>query len=304
VAFRDLFEKKMHATLESLLAESERRLDTERTWYGLKKLSPGPWGAVEASGTVAFAGLVGAANDLSVIRRPIEAIRRQQAILLMGPAAGASVSGDRYQQLDAQAEEMEKTYDAARMSAALRYPALGAILDDAGHGGATVELERLATGELHGAVRGIVLPPTGMAGSLQLILDRRQASIDEVRDKVNHDPELLWTLPEIVALTRTALITSGNIMADKIIDEKIKDLQFDEQVKSAFLLLAADVLLIPTGGESLGAVAAVGRAALSGYQAVQSLQRYQFQSALASTDLNKRAYAIAAEDPSLATASR
>jgi hypothetical protein len=297
VAFRDLFEKKMHATLESLLAESERRLGTERARYGLRKLSPG---AVEASRTVAFAGLVGAANDLLVIRRPIEAIRRQQGILLMGLGAGAPVNMDRYQQLDRQAEELEKTFDAARMSAALRYPALGAILDDAGRGGATAELERLATGELHSAAGGIILPPTGTAGSLELILDKRQASIDEVRAKVNHDPELLWTLPEIVALTRAALITSGNIMADKIIDEKIKDLQFDEEIKSAFLLLVAGVLLIPTGGESLGAVVAVGRAALSGYQAVQSLQRYQFQSALASTDLNKRAYAIAAEDPSLA----
>ena len=289
----------MHVTLESLLVESERRLDTERTRYGLKKLSPGIGGAAEASPTVAFAGLVGAANDLLVIRRPIEAIRRQQEILLEGLAAGAPVA-DKYEQLDGQAEEMEKTYDAARMSAALRYPALGAILDDAGRGGAIAALERLATGELHSAALGIILPPTGTAGFLQLILDRRQANIDEVRGKVNHDPELLWTLPEIVALTRAALITSGNIMADKIIDEKIKDLQFDEQIKAAFLLLVAGVLLIPTGGGSLGAVAAVGRAALSGYQAVQSLERYQFQSALASTDLNKRAYAIAAEDPSLA----
>lgn len=296
VAFRELFEMRMHVTLLKLLAESEQRIDTERVRYGLKKLSSGLGAAVEASDTVAFRGVVGAAKDLLVIRRPIGAIRLEQRALIDSDMGGAPMAWTRIRELDRKAEEMEKAYDAARMSAALRYPALGAILDDAGPG----ELEALANGQLHGRAWGVLMPPSGTAASLQLILDRRQGSIDEVRDKVNDDRELLWTLPEIVALTQATMITSGNIMADEIIAEKIKDLKFDADLKAAFLLTVGLALMIPTGGGSLGAAVAVGRVALSGYQASQSLQRYQFQSALASTDLDKRAYAIAAEDPSFA----
>lgn len=297
VAFRDLFEKRMHGVLLGLLAESEQRIDTERVRYGLRQVSPGPGGTVEASDTVAFRGVVGAAKDLLEIRKPIEAIRnKQMLVMLASGAAGAT----QYATLERQAEELEQGYDTARMSVALRYPALGALLDDAGRGAASFVLARVATGELRSPRAGSQAWASGTAGLLQLILDRRLRSINEVRDKVNGDTGLLWSLPQIVALTQAALITSGNIMADKIIEEKIKDIQFDKEILSAFLMLAAVALMIPTGGGSLGAVAAVGRAALSGYQAAQSLQRYQFESALASTDLNKRAYAIAAEDPSLA----
>jgi hypothetical protein len=98
---------------------------------GCASSHPGPGAAIEASETVAFKGVVGAAKDLLTIRRPIDAIRRQQSLLLVASGAVAAVS-DRCRELDQRAENMEKNYDTARMSAALRYPALGAILDDAG----------------------------------------------------------------------------------------------------------------------------------------------------------------------------
>jgi hypothetical protein len=295
-AFRASFEVSLRRTLERLLKESELRLRTQRELYGLRK-DPAHSDDVVASNTVAFRGVVGAAKDLLAIRRRVERLRGEQQSLIRSAGKDGRYLPEqdrpRYEQLGKQAAEIEKTYDQSRTSAALRHPALGAILDDAGPDGASAELTNLATGDRRGTVRRVG-QSHGTAAALADIMASRQRSIDKVRAKVDRDPELLWTLFEIVSLTRVVLDTSGNIMADAIIDEKLKDLAFEDAIKSSFLMVAQLALLIPTGGLSV-----VGTAALSTYQALRSLESYRFQSALASTDLDKRAYAIAAEDPSL-----
>jgi hypothetical protein len=297
-AFRASFQRSLRRSLEHLLRESELRIRTQRMRYGLRA-DPAHPDEVVAADTVSFRAVVGAAQDLLVIRRRVDRLRGEQYALLeitnvkAGTTRLPERNRARYDELGKQAAEIEKTYDDARVSAASRHPALGAVLDDAG-AAATFELENLATGDRRGTVRRIGRS-RGTAAGLEDVMRSRERSIGKVREKADGDPELLWALPEIVALTKAVLGTDGNIMADGIIKEKLDELQFEEALKSSFLLVAQLALLIPTGGTSLA-----GTAALSGYQAARSVDNYRYQSALASTDLNKRAYAIAAEDPSLA----
>ena len=101
-----------------------------------------------------------------------------------------------------------------------------------------------------------------------------------------------------MSLTRSVLGTRSKVMADKLVDEKLEERAFDETIKQLFLGALALVLALPTGGGSLAVGTAVAGAALSGYQALQSISKYQLEMALTSTDLDKRAYAISTEEPS------
>jgi hypothetical protein len=153
---------------------------------------------------------------------------------------------------------------------------------------ASESLQRLASGELKsGPRRGRYSDPPGTAAMIGQVLDSRQASIDKVRAKVADDPEKLWSIDSIVRLTRVAMDTKSKTMADKLVDDKLAELKLDEEVKNIFLGIVA-----------LLAVGTVVSAGISGYQAVQSIRKYQLEKALANTDLDKRAYALAAEEPS------
>ena len=74
-------------------------------------------------------------------------------------------------------------------------------------------------------------------------------------------------------------------MADKLVDEKLEERAFDETIKQLFGALAL-VLALPTGGGSLAVGTAVAGGA-SGYQALQSISKYQLEMALTSTDLEQ-----------------
>jgi hypothetical protein len=294
------FRNGMALTLETLLKESEARIDTERVLYGITRDGKG----YQAQNTVAFQALVGAAKDLLEIRTRIDDLKDQQRQLLAVPIGLRGMGGPgpylpedkkaRHEELGRQIAALEEDYSHARTAAALRHPALGAILDDAGLSNASATLKRLASGELKSAWFA-----PGTAGMIGEILDSRQASIDKVRAKIAADPEKLWNLPSIVALTRLTMNTRSKTMADKLVDDKLAELKFDEEIRGLFLGVVALVLAIPTGGGSLAVGTAVAGATISAYQAIQSVQNYQLEEALASTDLDKRAYAIASEEPSL-----
>src|SRR5262249_3948444 len=64
VDFLVAFKAGMASNLETVLKESEKRLDTERVRYGLTKKGEGAGAEYEAKDTVAFQSLVGAAKDL------------------------------------------------------------------------------------------------------------------------------------------------------------------------------------------------------------------------------------------------
>ncbi|TFV50218.1 DUF4157 domain-containing protein [Bradyrhizobium niftali] len=308
VAFITKFRSEMKRTLETVLQESERRIGVERTLYGIKKEGGGFFSGpptYEAQNTVAFQALVGAATDLLEIRKRSEVLRKQQwgLMRLRGGHAGPYLPEEnrpQYEDLGRQINDVEAEYTKARIGAALRHPALGAILDDADTPWiATARLEKLAKGDLKTIPGTHPFGPSGAAYMIGQVLDNRQDSIDTVRKKIDDDPDKLWNIASIVSLTRVTMGTANLTMADRVVDDKLAELAFDEQLKGLFLGIVALVLAIPTGGTSLAVGAAVAGATISAITALKSIQQYQLEMALTNTDLDKRASAIATEEPSL-----
>jgi hypothetical protein len=295
------FQAGMGTTLETVLMESQTRIETERVNYGIKKkggegfFSPLP--TYEAENTVAFQGLVGAAKDLLEIRNRIDDLAGQQQ-RLMASRGGAQRSlpeanRERHEALGQQIKALEEEYGHARTSAVLRHPTLAAILDDGG----PTRLQTLARGDLKSIRGGHNAGITGAAHFIGAALDSRQESIDSVRSKIKDAPEKLWNISSIVATT-LATNTQSKTMAKKLVEEKLEAIALDAQIKGLFLAAIALALALPSAGTSLAAGAAVATGVMSGYQALQSIKNYQLQMALTETDLDKRAYAIASEEPS------
>jgi hypothetical protein len=308
VRFLQDFYKGLGSTLNLVLDESERRIVSERVRYGITKSNEGGFLGIKgrdtytAKNTVAFESLKGAAEDLLHIRQRIDArTRQQQALKVSHGHYGSSISAanfPRHEELARQNIEDEKEYDKARLGAALRHPTLAAILDDASVASPTERLSRLALGETFTRPASRFSGPPGAAPMIGQVLDQRQANIDKIREMIADDAERLWSIPPIVALTRARMATATMTMGDKLVDETLADIKFSETIRTLFLGIITLALAIPTGGGSL-AVAGTAAFGLSAYQAMQSIQKYQLEMALANSDLDKRAYALAAEEPSM-----
>jgi hypothetical protein len=314
VKFLATFQEALRQTLVSTLRESEKRIQAERIRYGITKT--GEWGTTEykAENTVAFQGMVGAAKDLLAIRRHINALETQRQQLTGSRGKGGTFvraeNQPRYDQISAEMAKLEEQYAQELAGASLRYPALGAVLDESGVRSGEERLEALASGKLSSKVGSQRMGWRGHvgAGAVGEVLDSRQRAIEKVRDEVTDDPDRLWKLDSILALTKMRLGTSRLTMADKLIADKIEQIKSDESwlaialgvITFALALIAA----IPTAGASLAltavaTTAAVGTVVVSGYQLVRDIKEYQLQMALTNTDLNRRAYAISTEEPSM-----
>ena len=314
VVFLATFQAALGQTLLATLGESEKRLQAERIRYGITKTGEAGTTEYRAQNTVAFQGVVGAAKDLLALRQRINALWAQQH-QLMGSRGKAGLflpeeNKPRYDALGAEMAKLEEQYAQELASASLRYPALGAVLDESSIRTAEERLEALASGNLTSRAGSPRMGWRGHvgAGSIGEVLDSRQQAIDKVRADVADDQDRLWKLDSIVALTKMRMGTSQLTMADKLIADKIQQIKED----AAFLAVALGVLAfalaiiaaIPTAGASLAVTATVtaataGTLAISGYQLIKDVKEYQLQLALTNTDLNRRAQAIATEEPSM-----
>ncbi len=296
------FERAMGATLEMVLGESEKRINAERVRYGLKEKGGFLSKDFQAQNTPDFQALVGAAQDLLALRSRLDALEAQKARIVMG-SAYTSPPKDKLDQIDAKIAPLEETYKHAKAAASLRHPALGAVLDESSlMQSETQRLKLLAGGRRDSSVvmdplMG-TLNPTGASAILGQVFAARQDAIDTVRSRAK-DPDKLWTIQPIIDLTRSFMAGEPTGMLQGVVEEKIKQRQFDQALWSSFLLVVGLALALPTGGSSLAAAGvAVAGLSLSVYQAVEGIRKYQFEMALANTDLDKRAYALAAEEPS------
>jgi hypothetical protein len=295
------FEAGMVVNLETVLKESEARLNTERVRYGLTSNEAGA-PTFEAKDTTAFQGLAGAASDLKAIRVKIEDLQAQQRALMTqhphGSATLSETNRPRYDALAGQIAPLEAEFGHARTAAAMRYPALGAILDDFGGVPSSAQLGQIAAGQLKGGPRGRFSGPAGTAQLIGQALDSRQHSIDTVRDKAGGKPDKIWDIDTIVRLTRISANTASVTMAEGLIRERMEERKEAAVLQGLFVAAIALALAIPTGGGSLGVATAVLGAGLSGYLAFQSIQKFELETALTNTDVDKRASALATEEPS------
>jgi len=312
IALLDEFKKNMGTVLELVLKESEKRIEAERIRYGLKKTEGFFSTEYETKRTGDFEALVGAAKDLLVIRERIAALEQKQRVLMPqsagvgggygNPQATAQL-GDLTEQIKAERQE----YQHAKTAAALRHPSLGAVLDETSFSQSEGDrLERLAEGTTSGKA-GMAFNPvfgpqevqTSTSAILGSVMDKRQGSIDKVREMIADDPDDLWTISPVIQLTLNLMKGEPTGMIESLVKEKLEIRAINRELWGLFVLAIGFALALPTGGTSLAVAASVGTAALSAYQAMQSIHNYNLQMALANTDLDKKAYALAAEEPSL-----
>jgi hypothetical protein len=301
----EAFQKTMGATLELLLGESERRIKVEKIRYGIKSQDKGIERGYTAQNTEDFQGLVGAAKDLLSLRAPIEKLQDEKAraeadVMFAGSAAKTPLAA-----IDAKLAPLQENYKEAKAAASIRYPSLAGVLDESSL--ALSEAQRLQTvagGSRDSTMRPDYLMgtvnPTGASAILGHVYDQRLDAIDTVRSKVRKKPDKLWDLDPIVQLTLGVMAGEKTGMLPALVKEHIEMRQLDELFLRSALMVIGFALAIPTGGGSLVATGvAVAGFTLSAVTAINSIRDYQFNMALANTDLDRRAYAIAADEPSL-----
>ena len=160
---------------DTLRDDPDPRVETERARYGLT--------GTTATNAAAFQELVAAANELLDVRRQRSALLAK----LDQPGAGPGT-------FDATAVELAKIDDEYRGqvdSAALRYPALGAVLQESGQEDPDLRLLAVAGGPLNSAIDLRQLRPQGEqlgAGAVAHALDAHQRALQQARDAGPTEP--------------------------------------------------------------------------------------------------------------------
>jgi hypothetical protein len=188
----------------------------------------------------------------------------------------------RYHEIGKEIAEMQKQYDKLLQTLAEPYPALahfGALDKD------LEPLKKLA--ELG--------PGESMANVVGPRIREQFENIEKVREGIADDDVNFWRLPKIVGMTKAQLAIDQDPLKKRLIDDKVEDEKPGMLQTIALLVLdIAALLLAPvTGGLSLVVAAGVNAAV-----AVNNVQEYLLQQAMANTSFN-RAEAISQEEPSL-----
>jgi len=135
------------------------------------------------------------------------------------------------------------------------------------------------------------------------ITDKKK-DIKETQDNLDAGKLSVWSLPNLIAGTKSKLSMAPGSLDAKIIDEYKSDKDTDELIKKTALAALGAALgiisAVATGGGSLvvAAGAAAGGAVISTSQLLESVQNYQVMSAAANTDMDK-AKSVSQSDPSL-----
>ncbi len=135
-------------------------------------------------------------------------------------------------------------------------------------------------------------------GVLQAVADARISDINKSRVRLADDPELVWQMENAIARAKKNLPIAAGSVTDLIIKDKLTDIKINEIFKNLLLgALAIGAGLLTAGGGTVGVLAAVGGAGLSGYQAGSHIKEFLTKQAASGTALD-RANALTADDPS------
>lgn len=291
---------------ETILQQSELRLNSERIRYGLVRQTeyiPGGRAGVAVihhdtmMASVDTAGLAAAARRLAIVLRRIEFLSGRRSGLehtrcMRGDCFEFIDDHELHRRLGEEIDLKRQEYNLARAEAESQFPVLAAFAqaNDA------AALESIAGGAGGSA-----------AATINEVLSEKLENIKKVRGELAEDPALIWKLDPVLEATLVGMgytrqsIQSGFITARKDAIERDRSLI---EIGLGLIALGLGIIAaIPTGGLSLVAAAGVaaaglGAAGISGYLAFEHLQEYQFLHAAAGSDFDK-ARAISSEDPSL-----
>lgn len=295
--FLDGFKADAEAILEATLKDSENRIKTELLRYGIKEI-PSTSGAGQGAGaeedhsdspTYAMdlegpevKGLSVAANILLDRRNEISRLNSIEASHMhtkcfKGDCWDYPDAG--YGKAHADTEEATRGYNILFEKLKAEFPVL-ASFGDLSQG--TDRLAQLASG-----------PSPKTAEVIWNEAAEKLKNIQETRDGLNTPDGSIWKLPRILNLTKAAKGIEPDTYDSKLIDYKLDDLSTTWRDIALGVIGLAFALLAPvTGGLSL-----IVTAAISTTIAVEHLEQYELQSAMAGTDFDK-ARAIC-DEPSL-----
>jgi hypothetical protein len=295
------YERAAEATLLTLLARSEARVDAERIRYGLQskedilhywsplrldaemRKDPMPEDAVPALKELAAAAgiLWGLKLQLELTRAQTTTLRLQSAATILGThdIGAFQAAYVTYSEQTEHIVDKARLYEFQKAELTERYPVLAAYESD------NAKLQLLASGA-----------PVKVLVELHDKMYKILTNIASVREEVNDHDVNIWKLPRLISATNLSLGIQADSLEDALIKQKVQD-ENDEGFWTSIGLAVAQVVLVllapVTGGLTL-----IPAAAISAGMLVKSVGEYRQQSALAGTDFD-RALAIAAEEPSL-----
>lgn len=309
----DKFEQLAVEKVLSVLTISERQVNTEMVRYGISREVTGGHaytGVIHTDymqDTPESRGLAAAARRLHEQRQTISRLQSERSALVRPEYRGVHVFHDReirdmvrYRALGEDLRQAQADHNQLRMALEPDFPILAAYAEPGWSNDNA--LESIAAGAEVPAGR----TTSAAARVLSETIYEHLHNIQVTRARIVDEPETIWRLERIVAMTRQALGLQEGTFASALIaaraDEAEADQAFVDTVLAALAIGFGLLAALPTGGSSLLAgIAVAGSAASLAVNtgiAARSAQRYQFEAAAAGSDFDQ-ARALAAEDPSL-----
>jgi Domain of unknown function (DUF4157) len=184
--------------------------------------------------------------------------------------------------------DANQKYEQVFASAAAKFPILAAFKDDP---------QKMATIGKEGA-------SPAAATIIGKTLKEKQDNIKETQENLDGGKLSVWSLPNIVAGTKTKMSIAPGSLEAKFVDEYKSDKETSDLIRKIALGAIGAALgiisAVATAGGSLvvAAGAAAGGAVISSQQLMESVQDYQVTNAAANTDLDK-AKSVSQSDASL-----
>lgn len=298
------FERRSVDKLLEMLAASKARVEQERARYDVQ--GKGDEASVETGKETE--DLTRRARDLAEKQQAVVAAKATLDSVQYGPGGESAPGGvpdeaTEGKQASAQRayDEAQRTYAIARNAAELRHPIL-----------VSYKLDPLAPNTPEALANLGATSSTTQAATLAQQINEKLDNIATVQDRVLTDWSKVWDLPNVLEAAKQwpdihNYPGLGPGVRDTVIAEKRNEVALDQELVAMFsgiaLFALAVVAALPTGGMSVGAATAVSAAGVAeegllAFTALQSVERYQFQSAAAGTDFDQ-AKAISQDEPSL-----
>ncbi len=318
LAYVDTFEANAITITLDILKASEASAEAERLRYGLQR-----WTTTKArthrdgeGGTVTDydetthnamenqlpgQSLAGAAKDLLAKREEISKLGMEQFYLTKTTCSQGGCFTEIPEANKAKHAELGKEREKKQGELAIlqgtyqeRYPVLGRISDD------IRSLKALASGP--------------SADAAEVLNDQVLGTLDniaKVREELHPGGKAsIWKLADIITLAKAASgandATAMGRMRNRMVDDKVTQVKdnatWRERLMTVLIIGLSIVAALPSGGSSLaaGGIALAGISAftLGAIQAVEHVDEYLLDKAMAGSDFDK-AKAISASDPSL-----
>jgi hypothetical protein len=127
------------------------------------------------------------------------------------------------------------------------------------------------------------------------VSDARLEDIRVTREGINADPSKIFILERIVQLTKDQLHFQPGSIQERIIDNKISEIQMETIFRNvAVAALGIGFAIMSGGAGAIAALGALGSVAVSAGQLYESVSRYRFESSAAASHYD-RAQAVASE---------